>query len=484
MRRSVQVDFLLRTLVSIALLFCGLCAQSAAYASASGTIAYEVMGTHGQALARAITHGSHCPEIRINGKIQSMALRAAPALEPQRPTISAPELSKPSDFRVLTCEALIPAGSTSVSVAGQSLPIPQKLVRRIVVIGDTGCRLKQGDNTWQACNDAQQYPFARIAAQAARWRPDLVVHVGDYLYRENPCPDKQANCAGSPWGYGYDSWQADFFAPASILLHAAPWVVVRGNHESCNRAGQGWWRFLDPHPLVAGRDCNLADQDGQGDLSDAYAVPLGQHAQIIVLDTSDAPKQALSQNDPRAAHYQQLYRQMAQLAQPTDFNFVANHQPLLGFSAKYKNGSVVMQPGNAALQSAFAIQNPRLFPDSIDVLMSGHVHAWEQIGFSNGYPSQFVAGFSGTQEDIVPMPEKLPANATPAVGARVSRFSSWINGFGYMTLERIDAQRWKVNIWNVAGQRVNTCHIMGQVSICDIPQVHPDSQLDQLQHAR
>jgi hypothetical protein len=50
----------------------------------------------------------------------------------------------------------------------------------------------------------------------------------------------------SPWGYGWDTWKADFFDPAQALLKAAPWVMVRGNHETCTRAGQGWWRFLDP----------------------------------------------------------------------------------------------------------------------------------------------------------------------------------------------------------------------------------------------
>ena len=80
-------------------------------------------------------------------------------------------------------------------------------------------------------------------------------------------------CAGSPWGYGWDAWDADLFTPARPLLAAAPWIVVRGNHESCNRAGQGWWRFLDPRPLVPGRDCNDPANDGIGDFSDPYAIP-------------------------------------------------------------------------------------------------------------------------------------------------------------------------------------------------------------------
>ncbi len=64
------------------------------------------------------------------------------------------------------------------------------------------------------------------------------------------------DCAGSPWGYGWDAWNADFFTPAAPLLAAAPWAAVRGNHESCARAGQGWWRFLDGHAAV-GRNADV-----------------------------------------------------------------------------------------------------------------------------------------------------------------------------------------------------------------------------------
>src|SRR5207344_1908266 len=118
------------------------------------------------------------------------------------------------------------------------------------------------------CNDAVAWPFGQVVAAAAAAQPDLVIHVGDYHYRENACPDNDAGCAGSPWGYGWDTWDADLFTPARDLLAAAPWIFVRGNHESCNRGGQGWWRFLDFRPRLAGRDCNSASEDELGDYSD------------------------------------------------------------------------------------------------------------------------------------------------------------------------------------------------------------------------
>lgn len=84
--------------------------------------------------------------------------------------------------------------------------MPSPVIRRIVVIGDTGCRLKASESAYQACNDSEAYPFATVAAHAAAWHLDLVIHVGDYLYRANPCPPGRSGCVGSPWGYGWDSW--------------------------------------------------------------------------------------------------------------------------------------------------------------------------------------------------------------------------------------------------------------------------------------
>ena len=70
--------------------------------------------------------------------------------------------------------------------AGRRSPLPRPNPRRIVVFGDTGCRI-EGKRA-QACNNPNEWPFPKIAAIAARAKADLVLHVGDYLYREGPCP--------------------------------------------------------------------------------------------------------------------------------------------------------------------------------------------------------------------------------------------------------------------------------------------------------
>ncbi len=432
---------------------------------------YVVLGPDGAAMARAITDAPACPAIRIDGARRIMHPRAVPETIALRPTQSDPAESKPSAFPVLTCERVLPHSAHHVSIAGMPLPLPARDVRRIVVIGDTGCRLKRADQAWQACGDPAAYPFARIAAAAAAWKPDLVVHVGDYEYRENACPADQPQCAGSAWGYGWDAWNADFFTPAAALLAAAPWAVTRGNHESCARAGQGWWRFLDPRALVAGRDCNAAADDGVGDYSEPYAIPLGRRAQLLMLDTSIAGNGAISPTAPKFAKFQQMYRDYAALAARASYNIAANHQPLLGFTDTAKDGVVALDPGNRVMAATFGSIDPAMAPANVQLLLSGHVHVWEQVSFSSGHPSQFITGFSGTQEDTVQLPAKLPPGASPAPGAVVAAFSSWVGGFGWMTMQRTGPDRWNVVVRDVQGRAVNRCAIVGKVSHCDVARV-------------
>jgi hypothetical protein len=435
--------------------------------------AFVVLGDGGRAGARVVTSDMACPSIDIDGVAQLMTVRAAPAIVPQRPTKSKKSESKPSEFPVTVCETTLPQGTKAASVAGRRLPVPAAEPRRIVVIGDTGCRIKSADDATQACNDMGEYPFARVAASAAAFKPDLVVHVGDYLYRENACPMGNTGCFGSPWGYGWDAWNADFFAPGAPLLAAAPWAASRGNHESCDRAGQGWWRFLDSRPLIPGRDCNEEANDKIGDYADPYAIPLGGGAQLIMLDSSKTSNGAIPPEDYMAGQYRDMYAKMDGLARLAPYNIVVDHHPVLSATAHLDKdtGKPKIEGGNGGLQSVFSGQNPWLFPPTVKMLLAGHVHVWEQVSFSSPHPMQFVAGFSGTQEDLVPLPKTLPANTYVGPGVTIDKFSSWVDGFGFMTMMRTGPESWDIEIHDVNGKVLNHCKAEGRQSSCDLPQV-------------
>ena len=107
-----------------------------------------VLGEHGKPFARMLTSDSKCPTIRFDSIEVAMDVRAAPESIPLRPTLSAPADSKPSVFKILTCEKLIPPNTKSVVIGDLSLPLPPAEIKRIVVIGDTGCRLKKSDHAY------------------------------------------------------------------------------------------------------------------------------------------------------------------------------------------------------------------------------------------------------------------------------------------------------------------------------------------------
>jgi hypothetical protein len=198
----------------------------------------------------------------------------------------------------------------------------------------------------QAGNDPAQWPFKAIADLAASMAPDLVVHVGDFHYRETPCPAGSICGDVTTWGFGWASWDPDFFTPAASLLSAAPWIVLRGDHETCDRGGQGWWRFLDPRPFAPRRNCNLAADDPSGDYSDPYVVPLADDLVAVVLDTGVVGETY----DPESAEVQ-TYTEQAQmgfaLAAPWGHSLLLKHQPILAYQS---GGSTTAAPGNVELQ--------------------------------------------------------------------------------------------------------------------------------------
>ncbi|HEY3595102.1 MAG TPA: metallophosphoesterase, partial [Polyangiaceae bacterium] len=364
------------------------------------------------------------------------------------------------------CELAIPAGAKSVVAAGRVLPLPKAVPNRIAVIGDTGCRLKQG-NPWQACSDPTEWPFKEVADNAAALSPDLVLHVGDYHYRENQCPPDIAGCQGSPWGYGWDVWEQDLFLPASKLLAAAPWVVVRGNHEECARGGQGWFRFLDTLPYDSSRSCDLAANDDVANYNAPYAVPVGADSQFIVFDSSKVGGAALNPasatDGPIFARYQSELQSVASLAaDPNIFSIFTNHHPLLAYTSV---AGANPSGGNPALLSVMAATFPgSYFPPNIKLVLEGHNHIFEAIDYSTPHPVSIITGNAGDNLDInLPDPFPLGPAASggdePAPGV-VADAIAHMSSFGFLILDRVPGG-WKATEYRHDGTVMDTCNIDG-----------------------
>ena len=411
---------------------------------------------------RALTDEDSCPTMRWAGGSAPLQPRSVPGDEPPPPGNTQPE-RKPTQFTLHACEAAWPPGAARVEVGSIALKAPAEELRRIVVIGDTGCRLKATERDFQDCNDATAWPFARVLARALALQPDLVVHVGDYHYRESPCPAGRAGCAGSPWGYGDDTWQADFFRPARALLAAAPWVFVRGNHEACNRAGQGWLRYLDP---VTGppRTCepeSPAKGFNAGDFTPPFAVPLSPRSQLVVFDSSEVGSRTPPRDSPAWALWRGQMDAVAQLAGQRAQTLFVNHHPSLAFSPSLLGLPTPASSGlTPLLQDAFA---SRLFPAGVQATLHGHLHIHEVLGFASNHPATLVIGNGGSAAS-----GRLNAaqalRGQPRPGALVETFQSHTE-FGF-TLLTATPEGWLLQAFNTLGQPVGSCSLAGQKLGC------------------
>ena len=426
--------------------------------------AYTLLGEHGRSSIRVLTDADTCPMVKVDGRrLLAMTLRAPKEEVPARSAAQA-EI-KPALFPVLSCELQLPVGVKRASVGGQSLPLLQRPPRRILILGDSGCRMKGSDHAFQACNDAAAWPFARIAAAAVRFKPDLVLHVGDYHYRESPCPPGDAGCAGSPWGNGYDAWAAEFFVPAQALLRAAPWVVARGDHEICTRAGQGWFRFLDPRPYRAATSCNDAALDGEADYSEPYAVDLGRDTQLIVFDSARITSKVYAAEAEPGRIYQAQLRQVDVLAGQRLHSFFVSHHPVLAFSSA--QGRVEARPGNAALQALMGSLHPqRLLAPGVDLAIHGHVHLFQSLSFASDHPATLVNGNSGSSL-YSPLPARLPEGVSPAPGAQVAEFFTH-DDFGFLIMER-HGRTWRLTERDIRGRVLHSCRLRQDKLHCRNP---------------
>jgi hypothetical protein len=470
-----------------------------------GETAWVEIGAGNQAIARLLTPYLVCPSITVDGATSAMTVRVGPGTEPLRPTnsdatvvagttVSASGNSKASVFSTTVCEFAIPSGTAHATVAGISLPLPKSVVNRVVIVGDTGCRMQAP--TFQACNDSTQWPYSVIAKQGAAMLPDLVLHVGDYEYRDNPCPAGNTGCAGTSWGYGSDAWQDDFFTPSAPLLAAAPWVMVRGNHETCNRAGQGWFRYLDPYPYdgTDKKTCDNPTFDNNGTTSTDYtfagnytnpwAVSFGD-TQFVTFDSSNTPKTTLAAGfEP----YTDELNAAAALATPSFLNIWTVHHPILGYTAA--NPPTIGNPGmqsimNATFPSSTSGQF-NYYPPNVGIAVHGHVHDFQALNFSSNHPATFVAGNGGDNLDTA-LPASFNPNAVltgasttlPAIGTVVNAFA-YSQEFGFMVMDRVGSvgqKNWKFTSYRRDATVIAVCSMAAPISCSGTCDSTPGSQI-------
>ncbi|MCR9086605.1 MAG: metallophosphoesterase [Rhodobacteraceae bacterium] len=380
-------------------LIAALLAGSATGAQADLLYAWSQYDRDGAPVARAIMEaGDACPLLAAStGRIR---------LEPRA------ESPPPGFAEVTVCEGLIPEEASSASIEDLAIPMPSVAPQTIVVLGDTGCRVKGSDV--QNCTGegiGLAWNFAGIAAAAAEEAPELVIHVGDFHYREYTAACG-ANCDPANLGFTWQSWKVDFFEPAKPLLAAAPWIPLRGNHEDCTRAWRGWFYFFDPGPVPEGPwpaacpSAEMGEDHPDWFYTGPYAIEFGAQ-RAVVMDTSYLQHDYDPTPDTEVvARYREEFDKVAQLAgrdgKPV---WLLSHRPIWAV-ASY-SGDCGCAPAasvtDLTLQTALAQSSgtplPGQLPNPVTAVISGHIHLSERVAFSDGRPPQLVFGASGTQLD-------------------------------------------------------------------------------------
>jgi hypothetical protein len=377
--------------------------------------------------ARAVAGPSGCPSASLNGRPAAMARRAAASAE-------FPEV----------CALALPAGASSLEIGGQAMPLP-RAVRRIVIFGDTGCQIK--DLAVQACNDPLGWPFATVARLAAARKPDLVIHVGDYYYRESPCPLDIKACAGSPYGDRWATWRAEFFDPAGPLLKTAPWVFARGNHESCKRGWRGWYDLLD---------ANAPPADGCQQVATPFAVRL-DGLSLYVIDSADAADRGHDRAQVAA-----MAGQLDRLGSALDLGkgWIVTHRPVWGLVPIARLGPAAPLEVGLNFTEQDAVRGRAL--GGVQMMVSGHVHDFQAITFGPARPAQLVVG-SGGGVRIKADPAKPYGGGRDIDGLEGRSFS--FSRFGYFVMDK-DGEDWIGTFRDLTDQPVARCRLHERALTC------------------
>lgn len=380
---------------------------------------------------RALGDDGRCPEAIVDGRPQTLAVRAPAA---------------GTEFPQPMCSTRLPDGARRAQVRGQDLaelPAPGTAIQRIVVVGDAGCRVESGKKT-QQCNNPDKWPAAQVASAMAAAEPDLIVHVGDYYYRESPCPaDEQAACGGDPSGPTQATMTADFFSPFAPALAAAPWIMVRGNHEMCGRGSALWFRYLD---VAAPRQGECPEY------TDPFAVDVGDQ-RVVVVDDSAA--------DDTTAKGSQVATYAAQMAAagqlvrggPNNSSWLALHRPV--WAAKPTDGKTVTL--NATMEQAVDRGDPGLA--GVEALLSGHIHALGSFGFAD-LPPQLVSGGGGAS-----LVGEDGEYSGLSIGGLTTTQGAIRRDFGFVLLTR-KGDGWEVSFRSPSGAQLATCSLVAGTFGC------------------
>ncbi len=334
-------------------------------------------------------------------------------------------------------------------------------LKRIVIIGDTGCHASAFSQ--QKCHIESKWPLKMISKIAAQYNPDLIVHLGDYIYKYVQSPNNYYN----HYGDTEENWEEEFFVPAKELLQQAPWVFIRGNHESCKYAGQGFFRFFTDK---CASDCTVYQEH--------YLVEF-DNLRLSVFDTSGIEKNSrdniryiinklLGENNiklivqkliplltqPKASiDKSEIDRFIIDLPVDNKPSWLLTHIPILDIDRHQPllfNGNKILQ--KLGLQNIPATQ--------IQAIFSGDNHVFKYIKTSQNNQSQFIIGNGGSK---LHEHTSILNHHVIAIDKHTTILDSITknNQFGFSVLDYVDNDGgyWKLEAMNLDNKPIVQCSL-------------------------
>jgi hypothetical protein len=237
--------------------------------------------------------------------------------------------------------------------------------------------------------------------------------------------------------------------------------MVRGNHEICTRAGEGWFRFLD-HARPA---------DICTPMSSFFTVALGGLG-FVIMDSGQIAKENAGDNDDdddddddnddsavsvnpddTVSALRDNYAEISsRIPSPA---WLLTHAPFNAVKLDKKTGSDEIV--NTIQQQAIG----DLLSKDIEMIVSGHVHVFEALSFADARPprpSQLVVGTGGVKLAKKPdKPEDI--GGIPVSDALI------VKDFAYIVWDR-DGTTWRGELFNADGLQIAQCKLAEHALTC------------------
>ena len=306
---------------------------------------------------------------------------------------------------------------------------------RIAVIGDTGCRLKEsnGKGVYQDCSDPKAWPYPEVAKTLLTENYDFAIHTGDFHYREQCSDPKVCAAITHHVGYGWEAWWEDYFQPSLNLFKKSPWIFVRGNHEECSRAFEGW-SVLSPMIKKTSDACEQVEPFQWVELSDLV---------FINFDNSsfqDRKILSATEVDFWQGKLIDVRKKIEVLNSKKEIWFVT-HKPVLGFYPDPTDAEPIAISANMEDM----LKQSGVY-EKVDYFLSGHIHNQQVVPEADKL--QLIIGHSGSSLDSFGRILKT---------SKINSITENKTSFGYAIFQRTGFKKWNFVFKDVHGEKKLEC---------------------------